>query len=180
LSANAGLTDDGLPIGIELLGREWSESDLLKVAYDWEQRSPRLAPFSTPPLVNGKRPAPATWERTTEYLRARFTWDEPTAELTYDVTVTGVRGDDVRLVALQRGDSDSQKGDAFRGVLFRIVEPGSLHGSGKVVLRYPFRQELTRGDLYLRVYTREHPLGATRVAIVPPHDRDRTSGKEVR
>ena len=36
------------------------------------------------------------------------------------------------------------------------------------------------GDLYLRVYTREHPLGATRVAIVPPHDRDRTSGKEVR
>jgi len=180
LSANAGLTDDGLPIGIEWLGREWSESDLLKVAYDWEQRSPHLAPFSTPPLVNGKRPAPATWERTTEYLRARFTWDEPTAELTYDVTVTGVRGDDVRLVALQRGDSDSQKGDAFRGVLFRIVEPGSLHGSGKVVLRYPFRQELTRGDLYLRVYTREHPLGATRVAIVPPHDRDRTSGKEVR
>jgi Asp-tRNA(Asn)/Glu-tRNA(Gln) amidotransferase A subunit family amidase len=189
LSANAGLTDDGLPIGIELLGREWSESDLLKVAYDWEQRSARLAPFSTPPLVNGKRPAPTTWDRTSDRggapgvntdLRARFTWDESTAELTYDVTVIGVRVDDVRLVALQRGESESQKGDVFRGVLFRIVEPGSLRGSGKVVLRYPFRQELTRGDLYLRAYTREHPLGAARVAIVPPHDRDRTSGKEVR
>ena len=69
------MTDDGVPIGVELLGREWSESDLLKLAYDWEQRAARVPPFSTPPLVNGRRPAPTTWERTSDNLRARFSWD---------------------------------------------------------------------------------------------------------
>jgi Asp-tRNA(Asn)/Glu-tRNA(Gln) amidotransferase A subunit family amidase len=174
LSSNAGMTDDGLPIGVELLGREWSESDLLKLAYDWEQRAPRVAPFSTPPLVNGKRPAPMTWDRATDDLRAKFTWDVTTATLAYDVNVTGVRAEDLRLVALHRGATDSQKGDTFRGILFRIIEPGSLHGSGTVSLRYPFREELTRGELYLRAYTREKPLGTSRMTIVPPQVRDRT------
>jgi amidase len=177
LSVNAGMTDDGLPIGVELLGREWSEPDLLKVAYDWEQRAPRVAPFSTPPLVHGKRPGPVTWETANEHLRARFAWEVSTAELTYDVTVTGTRdmlAGDVRLVALQRGNGDSQA-DAFRGILLRIVEPGSLRGAGTVTLRYPFREELNRGDLYLRAYTREHPLGTPRLAIAPPH-----SPKEVK
>ena len=169
LSVNAGMTDDGLPIGVEFLGREWSEADLLKVAYDWEQRAPRVAPFSTPPLVHGKRPVPTTWEATSDDLRGRFTWDGSTAQLAYDVTVAGVRPEDVRLVALQRGGSGSAKnGDTYRGVLFRIVEPGSRRGSGTVSLRYPFREELNRGDLYLRVYTREHPLGTKRMAVAPP------------
>jgi amidase len=186
ISTNAGMTDDGLPIGVELLGREWSESDLLKLAYDWEQRGPRLAPFSTPPLVNGTRPAAMTWDRTGDNLRARFTWDVTTATLTYDVSVTGLRAEDVRLVALHRGATDSQKGDTFRGILFRIVEPGSLHGNGTISLRYPFRDELTRGELYLRAYTREKPLGAARLTIVPPQGRDRTmlipgvAGEEIR
>jgi hypothetical protein len=93
--------------------------------------------------------------------------------------VTGVPAGDLRLVALQRGDTDPQKGDTFRGVLFRLVEPGSLHGSGTIMLRYPFREELTRGELYLRAYTRAHPLGTTRLAIAP-RQSERTSGKEVR
>ena len=157
LSVNAGMTDDGLPIGVELLGREWSEADLLKVAYDWEQRAPRVAPFSTPALVHGKRPAAVSWDASGDGLRGRFTWDATTAQLTYDVTVTSVRPDDLRLVALHRG-----------GVLFRVVEPGSLRGSGTVTLRSPFREELDRGDLYLRIYTREDPLGTKRLAVAPP------------
>ena len=41
---NAGITEDGLPVGIELLGREWSESALMHLAYDWERRRPRFVP----------------------------------------------------------------------------------------------------------------------------------------
>lgn len=33
----AGFTDDGLPVGIELLGRQFSEEDLLAIAYSFEQ-----------------------------------------------------------------------------------------------------------------------------------------------
>jgi amidase len=41
----------GVPVGIELLGPEWSESTLLKLAYAFEQHTRvRKPPRSTPPL----------------------------------------------------------------------------------------------------------------------------------
>jgi Asp-tRNA(Asn)/Glu-tRNA(Gln) amidotransferase A subunit family amidase len=60
LSANSGLpaivvpggfTPDGLPVGIELLGRAWSEPQLIKFAYAYEQATRhRRPPASTPAL----------------------------------------------------------------------------------------------------------------------------------
>jgi Asp-tRNA(Asn)/Glu-tRNA(Gln) amidotransferase A subunit family amidase len=51
ISIPAGFTDDGLPIGIELLGPPWSEQALLKVAYAYERTvNLRRTPSSTPPL----------------------------------------------------------------------------------------------------------------------------------
>jgi Asp-tRNA(Asn)/Glu-tRNA(Gln) amidotransferase A subunit family amidase len=60
LSANSGLpaiavpggfTADGLPVGLELLGRGWSEAQLIKLAYAYEQATRhRRPPASTPPL----------------------------------------------------------------------------------------------------------------------------------
>jgi amidase len=60
LSANSGLpaitvpggfTPDGLPVGVELLGRAWSEPQLIKIAYAYEQGTRhRRPPASTPAL----------------------------------------------------------------------------------------------------------------------------------
>jgi amidase len=60
LSANSGLpaivvpggfTPDGLPVGVELLGRAWSEPQLIKLAYAYEQATRhRRPPASTPAL----------------------------------------------------------------------------------------------------------------------------------
>src|SRR5262249_39409286 len=59
LAVPAGFTDDGLPVGVELLGRPWSEADLLSLGQGMEQTlALRRAPFSTPALVNGKAPPP--------------------------------------------------------------------------------------------------------------------------
>jgi Asp-tRNA(Asn)/Glu-tRNA(Gln) amidotransferase A subunit family amidase len=42
---------DGLPVGIEILGRAWSEGDLIRIAYGYEQATQhRRAPWTTPPL----------------------------------------------------------------------------------------------------------------------------------
>jgi Asp-tRNA(Asn)/Glu-tRNA(Gln) amidotransferase A subunit family amidase len=61
LSANSGLpaivvpggfTPDGLPVGVELLGRAWSEPQLIKLAYAYEQATRhRRPPVSTPALA---------------------------------------------------------------------------------------------------------------------------------
>jgi Asp-tRNA(Asn)/Glu-tRNA(Gln) amidotransferase A subunit family amidase len=52
LSMPAGFTQDGLPVGMDLLGQPWSEGKLLKVAYAYERLvAPRKPPKTTPGLV---------------------------------------------------------------------------------------------------------------------------------
>jgi len=51
LTTPAGFTTDGLPIGISLLGRPFSEGLLFAVAYALEQQTAhRQPPKTTPPL----------------------------------------------------------------------------------------------------------------------------------
>ena len=54
ISLPAGFTDDGLPVGIELLGRAWSEPELLAMAYAFEQLAGHRVP---PPLLGPERQA---------------------------------------------------------------------------------------------------------------------------
>jgi len=54
ISLPAGFTDDGLPVGLELLGRAWSESELLGMAYAFEQ----LTRHRRPPPLLGRGAAP--------------------------------------------------------------------------------------------------------------------------
>jgi amidase len=51
ISVPGGFTPDGLPVGLELLGRAWSEPQLIKFAYAYEQSTRhRRPPTSTPAL----------------------------------------------------------------------------------------------------------------------------------
>jgi Asp-tRNA(Asn)/Glu-tRNA(Gln) amidotransferase A subunit family amidase len=51
ITVPAGFADDGMPVGVEFLGRPFAEGDLLKVAYAFEQATHhRRPPSLTPPL----------------------------------------------------------------------------------------------------------------------------------
>ena len=53
ITVPAGFTVDGLPVGLELMGRAFSEPVLLKLAFAYEQGTRhRRPPASTPPLPN--------------------------------------------------------------------------------------------------------------------------------
>ena len=57
LNVPAGFTDDGLPIGVDLLGGAFKEQELLSLGFSiGEMLKLRRTPFSTPALVAGKRP----------------------------------------------------------------------------------------------------------------------------
>jgi amidase len=49
-----GFTPDGLPVGVELLGRAWSEPQLIKFAYAYEQATSHRRPPATTPALAGQ------------------------------------------------------------------------------------------------------------------------------
>jgi len=52
ISVPAGFTGDGIPVGMEFLGREFTESELLGFAYSWEQATHiRRPPSNTVPEI---------------------------------------------------------------------------------------------------------------------------------
>ena len=52
LTVPAGLTDDGLPVGLELLGRPFAEATLLRLGYAYEQGTHRREPPATTPALD--------------------------------------------------------------------------------------------------------------------------------
>ena len=58
LTVPAGLTDDGLPIGLEFLAGPFAEAALLRLAYAYEQGSRRREPPVTTPALDRQESAP--------------------------------------------------------------------------------------------------------------------------
>src|SRR5437667_2224429 len=54
VSVPAGFTTDGLPVGIEFLGRPFAEPTLFKVAYAYEQATHNRKPPATTPQLRGE------------------------------------------------------------------------------------------------------------------------------
>ena len=54
MTVPAGFTADGMPVGLEFLGRPFSEGTLLKLGYSYEQATHRRKPPSTTPALPGE------------------------------------------------------------------------------------------------------------------------------
>ena len=161
----AGFTADGLPVGIEFLGRAFSEPRLLAIGASMERLGPMRRPPSSTPAIRSNQaelrtatPQPVT--NGTQGVKTEFTWDASTRVLTYRATVEGVSAADVILVALHRGDA-GQLGP----VIAPLVRSGHLTAEGQIALRDSERDDLLAGRLYVRWYTRGQPLGDGRIPV---------------
>jgi amidase len=152
LSQPAGFTDDGLPIGLELLGRAFDEGVLLGLAYGFEQAAPvRKPPFSAPALSGRYAPAPIEFVSTaagsSASLMARFTFDGLTGELRFQASASGVPAKDVIAAWIQRG------GEGERGAaLYQILARGESGRSGVIQLTPVQHELLWNGKFYLAFY----------------------------
>ncbi|MEP7002157.1 MAG: amidase family protein [bacterium] len=165
LSIPAGFTPDGLPIGVELLGRPLADATLLSFAYDYEQSvHPRRAPSTTPPLVNGRAPKPiafaTTTSTTTATARGAFTFDATRRALAYDVRVSG---GSVYAVSIVR-DSAGKPGPIMR----RLIAQDMTHATGSLTLGDSERRDLLAGRLALAVFTSDQLGAAPRSRMLVP------------
>ena len=161
LSVAAGFTANGLPAGLELLGRPFDDARLIAMGYAFERGTDhRRAPTLTPPLETGRIPALAIFTASAENptgaaLEATFRFDRTRNTLGYDLRVSGVAADGIHAVNLHRGTID-----ADGPVVHRLAGPGLATTSGTADLSPGDRHALGEGRLYIQLYTRDDPTGA--------------------
>ncbi len=165
-----GFTEDGLPTGLELLGRPFDDVRLVAMAYAYEQAvHPRRSPPAAPPLVDGKAPAPMTFEvriplgpEETGTLTGRFVFDPVLRTLAFDLEVSGVPVEEIYAVTLHRSKGESP-GPAFH----RLMGPGKSREAGLVALGNLGGADLLAGRVTLVAYTASHPRGWGRSVLNP-------------
>ena len=154
LSVPAGFTADTVPVAMELLGPAWSEQTLLSLGYSIERvLDTRQVPFSTPPLVDGKAPAPRRTRASALGTTIELTYDEPTSRLRYSIAGAAKSKPDVSTVWLHSGTRD--KVTAARHLLFnaRAMDgAAAVDRTGEVELTAADRRDLREGSLSLRFY----------------------------
>jgi hypothetical protein len=186
LSVPAGFTADGLPVGIELVGRAFSEPDLLKLGAAFERAMPaRRPPTSTPALTaadtgSAVRPTgpPGSLAATSSVaptIRTSFRQPGPNV-LSFDVSVEGLNASDMLLLALHRepppNAPSSTASPAQAGYLIaRLLRTGDLAGRGEITLRDSDRDDLAAGRLRVRLFTRQRPFGVEAGPVVIEKER---------
>lgn len=163
LSIPAGFTDDGLPIGIELLGAAFSEPRLLSLGLLWERLGKvRRPPFSAPALAGRNAPAPIAFTANVPTVfAARFAFDVTTGDLAFEAATKGVLADDMLGAWIHRGGKE--RGAAVYSVLGR----GETRATGTIRLRPADHSLLREGRFSLVLYTRQDATGDRRVTLLP-------------
>jgi Asp-tRNA(Asn)/Glu-tRNA(Gln) amidotransferase A subunit family amidase len=170
LSAPAGFLADGTPVGIELLGRRFTDAHLVAMAYAFEQAGPRRrAPETTPPLGEMRAGHSGATHVAVRAGRGTasgtFTFDAAASTLRWSVRAEGIRADDVTALVLRRID-----GTGPGPVVQRMGGPGVRATSGVLHLRREDRLALLNGRLALSLVTvrTASPLDDGRLHLAAP------------
>ena len=150
ISMPAGFTADGLPVGVEMLGRAFDDARLVSFAYSFEQAMHhRRAPARTPAL-HGKSSVPLlSWQMSEQGMTAKFGFDPSTNELSYTLTVERVPEGEVLGATVHRG------ADGGNGPVIAVLANHSFRNiTGSERLSDPDRERLMSGALYLRIASR--------------------------
>lgn len=160
LSMPVGFTEDGLPVGLELLGGFLMDAELLALAQAYESaENPRRAPSTTPALEAGQAPAAQdfelAFERTGLRVDARFSADVSSNQFSFDVSKSGSRALSISAVTLvidREGD-----GALDDPVVLNLLAPDVEAAVGSHFMSAEFRDAIAERRLYLRVFATAFP-----------------------
>jgi hypothetical protein len=169
ISMPAGFTTDGLPVGVELLGRALDDAKLMSYAYAYEQATHhRRAPPRTPAL-GGELSVPLmSWQSSAQVpgnnsrVSAKFTFDPATNELTYNITAFGFPEGEILAATIHR----AARGDNGPAILV-LSNHGFQSTAGTEKLSDPDREKLISGGLYLRIASRSKSTDNVRISLKP-------------
>jgi len=169
----AGFTADGLPVGIELLGRPFEDEKLVSYAYAFEQATHhRHAPVRTPPLPCAVTVPLTNWQSSAEapgtksVVSAKFTFDSTTNELKYNVTAAGFSEGQILARTIHR----TEKGE--NGPVIAVLSNHAFQTIARSeTLSDPDRDRLMAGRLYLRIASRSPSTNNMRISLQPTNPK---------
>ena len=164
LTVPAGFTDDGLPVGVELLGRRLDDARLVSIGYAFEHGTHhRRPPVLTPPLSADPEPTTVRFTVLGDHFESEFTLDLVRNLMEYDLSVTSTSPEDLYAVTLHR------RGESGDGpVIQQLAGPGRLGAAGTFVLSPADREALEEGRLYVQVYTKNETMGGRALPLALP------------
>jgi Asp-tRNA(Asn)/Glu-tRNA(Gln) amidotransferase A subunit family amidase len=155
-SLPAGFTADGVPVGLELLGKPFEEPRLIAMAYAYEQAAkPRKPPARTPSLLSGSLSHSFSVEGGVE---GHALLDVPTQRLVYELQIRDVLAAEITDIKLHRGGREAN------GPVVGLMGTERI---GEIPVRNEDLAALLEGSLYVEVYTLGRPQGHARGRIVP-------------
>ena len=167
ISMPVGFTVDGLPVGLELLGRAFSDARLVALAFAFEQTGThRHAPSTTPPLVAGRAPHAHTLtlitRTTAATVRTTFAFDATQNLLSWTLQRTTTQPQHVLAVVLRRTSVTGTR------VMARLIGPGMTHARGALTLNAVERLALHDGRLSVALYDTQHATTPTETRLKLP------------
>ena len=175
LTMPAGFTAEGLPVGMEMLGRAFDDAKLVSYAYAYEQASHhRRAPARTPAL--GVLPAAKvmSWQSVAQpgsgngKVTAKFSFDPATNLLTYSLQPDGIAAGELLAATVHRKVKDDIAKDQNGPVIAVLANHGFQALEGSERLSDPDRERLMTGGLYLRFAARSAAINNMRIALRTP------------
>lgn len=169
ITVPAGFTADGLPVGLELLGRAFDDLKLVSFAYAYEQATHhRRAPFRTPALGGRTNLPVLSWTSRVEApgtngtISGKFTLNPSTNELAFEITATGFVDDDILAATVHRTakESNAPAIAVLANHAFKTI-------GGTEILSDPDRERLMSGGLYLRITARSKSADNLRLSLKP-------------
>jgi amidase len=155
LSMPAGFTNNGLPVGLELLGGFLQDAELLAIAQTYEvAMGSRRAPSTTPALELGLAPVSQSFElvfsRGSLRVEVRFEYSTVTNLFEFQVS-KGLAGEQaitaVTLVIDSNGD-----GELNEPIVLNLLPPDVDAATGSHYMSSEFRMAFEERRLYLKVF----------------------------
>jgi Asp-tRNA(Asn)/Glu-tRNA(Gln) amidotransferase A subunit family amidase len=169
ISMPAGFTADGLPVGVELLGRALDDAKLVSYAYAYEHAAHHRRPPARTPALHGATSIPRmSWQSNIQaptgkgVVSVNLGFDPTTNELTYRLVAADFARGEILAASIHRG----VKGE--NGPAIAVLANHAFQTiSGMETLSDPDRSRLMSGGLYLRISWRSQATGDLRVSLQP-------------
>jgi amidase len=147
LGLPAGFSEDGLPVGMDLIGRTFAEADLLSLGFAIEQTLKlRRPPSSTPALIAGKAPPARATTVSSGGATVDLLLDETTSRLQYTLKLATGPRQKVAAIWVHSGTATAPA--AARHQLYAAGRPYTGH----ITLSAQDRRDLAAGQLLVRFY----------------------------